>query len=515
MLKTWRIAAKLMVVPLLAAIALLVILLVTPRAATQNEQLLARIETGYFPASELTRDLTETLAGIQRGLQNVAVARDEGFLSEPDELQGAFLQHLRDGEGNPTLAADGLRDLAGRFERYYALARATTLRRARGESGEDVMNAVQEMQREYTALNASVTQMREQGQARMTEAFLTAKTNQAAARQVIATIRVFSAACLLALVFFSLVLGRSLTSAVRALNSQLKEMAVGRGDLTRRIAVDAQDELGEMAGSFNTFVVELEKLIVQIRDAAEALATAAEHIARSAQTLSHDASEQASAVEEVTASLAQTSASVERNVDNSRQVAQMALKGASDAEEGGRVVTQTVAAMQSITEKIAIIQDIAYQTNLLALNAAIEAARAGEHGRGFAVVASEVRKLAERSQAAAKEIRVTASQSAGVAERSGQLIGELVPSIRRTAELVRDVTTASSEQAGGVAQMNHAMAQFDAVTQRTASTTEELSATAEELAAQAQALRQLVSFFRLGGAAPHEEPPPPQRRLAE
>jgi methyl-accepting chemotaxis protein len=177
----------------------------------------------------------------------------------------------------------------------------------------------------------------------------------------------------------------------------------------------------------------------------------------------------------------------------------MALKGARDAEEAGRAVADTVMAMKSIAEGISIIEEIAYQTNMLALNAAIEAARAGEQGRGFAVVATEVRKLAERSRTAAKEIGDLASSSVSMAETSGRLLVELVPAIRQTADLVQEVAAASGEQSAGVRQMNTAMAQVDEVTQSNASGAEELAATAEELASQAQALRQLMARFRLKG----------------
>jgi methyl-accepting chemotaxis protein len=176
------------------------------------------------------------------------------------------------------------------------------------------------------------------------------------------------------------------------------------------------------------------------------------------------------------------------------------VKGSKDAEESGRTVKETVTAMRQIAEKVSIIEEIAYQTNLLALNAAIEAARAGEHGRGFAVVATEVRKLAERSQSAAKEISGLAAFSVAVAERSGRLLDQLVPGIRKTADLVQEVAAASSEQSSGVGQINKAMSRVDQVTQRNASAAEELASTAEEMASQAEALQQLVSYFRLAGA---------------
>jgi methyl-accepting chemotaxis protein len=173
----------------------------------------------------------------------------------------------------------------------------------------------------------------------------------------------------------------------------------------------------------------------------------------------------------------------------------MSRSGVKDAQESKTAVGETVTAMKSIADKVSVIEEIAYQTNLLALNAAIEAARAGENGKGFAVVAGEVRKLAERSQSAAREINALASSSVNVAERSGQLLNVLVPSIQKSAQLVHEVAAASSEQSAGVEQVNQAMGRVDQVTQRNASAAQELAATAEQMSSQAVALQQLIGFF--------------------
>ncbi|MCY1074013.1 methyl-accepting chemotaxis protein [Archangium lansingense] len=289
---------------------------------------------------------------------------------------------------------------------------------------------------------------------------------------------------------------------VRALIVPLRTAAgvltdVSQGDLRHRIEEGSKDEVGVLMGATRQMLVYLSHIIGEIRGSSHGLATAASQLSATSQALSQGTQEQAASVEESNKSLERMRASIERTASNGQRMTEMALRGVKDAEESGRAVGATVEAMKAIIEKISIVEEIAYQTHLLSLNAAIESARAGEHGRGLAVVASEVRMLAERSRVAAREILGLAGSSMKIAERSGSLLEELVPSIRQTATLVQDVSAACASQSQAVMQLNQSMRQVGEVAQKSASAAEELAATAEEVASQAEALRQLVAFFRL------------------
>ena len=275
--------------------------------------------------------------------------------------------------------------------------------------------------------------------------------------------------------------------------------AFAEGDLTRRIERDYQGLFATVKDSANTTAENLTRVMGEVRAAADALTGAANQVSATAQSLSQAASEQAASVEETSSQIDVMSASISQNSDNARITDGMATKASKEATDGGGAVSQTVVAMKQIAAKIGIVDDIAYQTNLLALNAAIEAARAGEHGKGFAVVAAEVRKLAERSQEAAKEIGDLAGNSVSTAERAGKLLDEIVPSIQKTSELVQEIAAASAEQSESVVQIGGAMGQLSKATQQNASASEELAATSEELSGQAEQLQQSIAFFNIGG----------------
>ena len=278
--------------------------------------------------------------------------------------------------------------------------------------------------------------------------------------------------------------------------------AFAEGDLTQRIERDYSGLFGKVKDSANATAENLTRVLGEVRAAADALTGAANQVSATAQSLSQAASEQAASVEQTTASIDVMSASISQNSDNAKVTDGMATQSSKEAVDGGQAVRQTVVAMKQIAAKIGIVDDIAYQTNLLALNAAIEAARAGEHGKGFAVVAAEVRKLAERSQEAAKEIGELAGDSVSTAERAGKLLDQIVPNIQKTSELVQEIAASSSEQSESVVQIGGAMGQLSKATQQNASASEELAATSEELSGQAEQLQASVAFFKTGDEGP-------------
>jgi methyl-accepting chemotaxis protein len=273
--------------------------------------------------------------------------------------------------------------------------------------------------------------------------------------------------------------------------------AVGAGDLTQKLEIKRNDEIGDLLHSVQGMATKLLSVIGQVTTAAENMAAGSHELSASAEQLSQGATEQASATEEASSSMEEMAANVKQNAENASQTETIARRSSADAEASGVAVGRAVEAMQTIASKINIVQEIARQTDLLALNAAVEAARAGEHGRGFAVVASEVRKLAERSQAAALEIGTLSASTVTVAREAGEMLSKLVPDIKKTAALVEEITAACREQDVGSAQINESIQQLDKVTQQNASASDQVSSTSEELSSQAEQLREAISYFRV------------------
>jgi len=432
----------------------------------------------YAEAGEALTNLSaaeETLKnGIQAGPAAEAWSKMGPALVEwRKEIQEA----LEQAKARDDLLASGLEPLSPRVE--FAQQRILTAlmsHREAYDAASTLLNAVK------TAIAADVT----------------ADGDEAKGAAAKSTVLLSVAIAVIALVVLivGIIVARDITVPIVALAGAATRIA--EGDLTEQIRAKGNDEITVLEQAMATMSENLGRTLSEVGNAASALASASGQLSGTATTLSKGTGEQAASVEETSSSLQEMSASIAQNAASSRDTEQMAVQGAKTAEQSGKAVQETVTAMNEIAQRISIVEEIAYQTNLLALNAAIEAARAGTHGRGFAVVATEVRKLAERSQKAAKEIGSLATSSVKVAGDSGRLLAELVPAITKTAELVKQVAAASADQAAGVAQIEKAMGAVDLITQRNSAASEELASTAEEMSSQAESLNELVSYFRVG-----------------
>ena len=314
-------------------------------------------------------------------------------------------------------------------------------------------------------------------------------------------------ACIVIISLIVFLIVRSMVNSIR--KAIAFSQVIAGGDLTvvaHDEYLNRKDEIGDLARGLNGMKEKLYEIVNEVLMAVENVTSGSEEMSSTAQQLSQGATEQAASAEELSSSMEQMAANVRQNADNAGQTEEISRKAAEDTDAGGKTVMETVDAMNEIASRISVIEEIARQTNMLALNAAIEAARAGEHGKGFAVVAAEVRKLAEMSQQAAGDISELSVRSVGVAHTAGENLQRIVPDIRKTAELIREISIASNEQDVGMDQINRAILQFDEVTQQNASASEEVASMSEELSRQAEQLQMTMSYFKVHRAAMEPEP---------
>ncbi len=458
------------------------------------ESLVLRDMRNLHAFEQLYSQGLQTGQAVRNILINPADATARKNLAKAEDDFQAALGQLR--KGLPVDAAAGLDEIA-RMWRELCTSHAAVIATVGGKDGDAKGDAAQLLKTQATPAWRAVKDKILTGIARQEEVSregLGAYRAQVAGyRRAFWAVTALLAACLVGTAF-------GVQRRIAAPLARLRDCAAAfaTGDFTRRVGFSRNDEIGELACAVDALGEKIADVAARIREAADNVAEGASHVSSAAQGLAEGASEQAAMVEEISASMEEIAQSIETSAAGAAETQAIATKAATDAKGGGEAVRGAVSAMKDIADKIGIVEEIARQTNLLALNAAIEAARAGEHGKGFAVVASEVRKLAERSRVSAAAISSLSATTAAIAQKAGDMLDDMVPDIRKNAELVGEMAAASAEQNAGGRQVSKTMQDFDGIIQQNATASEQLASTAETLSEQAGQLREALAFFRIG-----------------
>jgi methyl-accepting chemotaxis protein len=502
---------RIWMLPIMTAVIVTIGLVVSWRITSQTSAALVRVEQVQYPTVETLRTVREHVAKLEESLQRAVAEGDQEALSLAEQEGAAARKALA---ALAEIASDGAdtRELTSAFENYFKAALSATRIMLGSEQG-DAGTAITSMQQSSEKLK-SVLAASQEGAIRDFRSLLNSGTENIK-RSVMVTV-IMALLMMIALGLGSWIL---IGSVFRSLGGEPeaaveKVRAIAGGDFMTAVSLQPGDESSLLHG-IETLRQKLGTLIRDVRTASGTVDSAAADINGNIDRLSSRTSEQAASLEETASSMEEMTVSVKRNAENAKHANELATEARDRAERGGAVANRAVAAMaeintssRRIADIIGVIDEIAFQTNLLALNAAVEAARAGEQGRGFAVVASEVRNLAQRSATAAREIKELIQDSVAKVEDGSKLVDEsgrhlhdIVAAAKKVADIIGEISDASSQQANGLDQVNAAIMQMDGMTQQNAAMAEETSSVAAAMKNEARGLTDLIAVFKVEGGA--------------
>jgi len=461
-----KVVHKIALMPALAVAALLLVFVVVQLTRSANEDLNRKIETGYMPAVTTSQNLVEMLATLQRGLQDAVASADPAVLSETDALRKQFISVVNDAETNETLDSEQMVSIGDDFKGYYDLARQTSLRMINMEIGSDLQAALETMADRYNRIKGNLDEIAAQSNVNISQAFERARSNQARATTIYVVVLIV---CIVGLVALSVSVVRSISDSMERVIDVTAEVA--EGELTKRVAISSEDELGIMGSSINRALDRMREAVSIFADNAGALADASDELStisvnmsggadtNSEQaTMASGAAEQVSvSVEAVATGIEQMTASIHEIARNSQEAASVAADAVASARSTNELITHLGERSNEISGVAKVISEIAEQTNLLALNATIEAARAGESGRGFAVVADEVKELARGTAAATEDISSRMVSIQTDINGAVEAIGEIADVVDRISEIQTSIALAVEEQTATASEISRSI----------------------------------------------------------